>query len=81
MHDLSSNCGIFTGGDRKLANLFRELTAIVYTLKIYRFLLVGSKHPITFFNDYKPILSLLVRKRIKNPRLFYIKLFLYDFQN
>ena len=68
MHALSINCGIFTGSDRKLAKLYRELNAIVCTLKIYRFLLVGSKHPITFLNDHKPILSLLVRKRIKSPR-------------
>ena len=58
----------FTENERKIAFMYREITAIVCGLEIYEFLIFGSKHPITMFTDHKPILSLFARRGNIKPR-------------
>ena len=56
--------------EQKNALMHRKLTATLYSLEIYDFLIIGSKHPITIFTDHEPILSLFARRGNKNPRVF-----------
>ena len=67
----------FTEGEQKFAVIFREITAIVYALEICESLLNGSKHPITFFTDQKPILSLYARKGNVSHRFFRYQFFFH----
>ena len=68
MQVISYNLRIFTESEQKLAVIYRELSAIVYTLEIYEILIIGSKHPITILTDHKPILTLVTRKGNRNTR-------------
>ena len=62
MQLMSCNSRLFNESEQKVAILCREITAIVYALEIYEFLIISSNHPITIFTDQKPILSLFARK-------------------
>ena len=70
MQIISYNSRLFTESEQKIAIIYRELSAIVYALEIYEFIIIGSKHPITIFTDHKPILSLFARKG-KDQRLIF----------
>ena len=81
MQLISYKSSFFTEGEQKAAVIYRELIAIVYAVEIYDFLINGSKHPITFFTDHKPILSLFARKDKKIPEFSDTKQFSHAFQN
>ena len=51
-----------------------ELTAIIYTLTEYEFLILGSKHPIVLFTDHNPIIFLFTQKSIPKHRVYRFQL-------
>ena len=53
--------------EQKLSTLDRELLAIVYTLQIYEFFIIGSPHPIYTFTDHKPLLLCFAKKGNLSP--------------
>ena len=81
MQVISYSSHIFTEKEQKNAVIYREITGKVSALKIYEFLINGSKHPITIFTDHKPILSIFLRKGNINPLFSGTKLFWHAFQN
>ena len=68
MKVISYNSRILNTQEQKLSTLDRELLAIVYALKIYEFLIVGSPHPIYIFTDHKPLLHCFAKKGNVSPR-------------
>ena len=52
---ISANSRLFTHSELRLSTLKREWTAIIYTLTVYEFLILGSQHPTVLFTDHKPI--------------------------
>ena len=58
MQVISYNSRIFTENEQKCTIMYRELGDGAYELEIKEFLIIGSRHPITVFNDHKPIISL-----------------------
>ena len=53
---------LFTQAELRLSTLMRECTAIIYTLREYEFLILGSKNPTVQFTDHKPIIFLFTQK-------------------
>ena len=74
MQSISYNLRLFTESEQKLALIYRELTATVYALEVYEFLIIGSKHPIEFSRDHKPILSPFAGKANINARFLRYKI-------
>ena len=62
MQLMSYNSRLFNECEQKVAILSREITAIVYALEVYEFLIHSSNHPITIFTDQRPIRSIFARK-------------------
>ena len=81
MNLISANSRLFTQAELRLSTLMRECTAIIYTLKEYEFLILGSKHPTVFFTDHKPIIFLFTQKSNPNHRVYRFQLILMKFPN
>ena len=62
MNITSANSRLLKQVELGLSTLMGEFTAILYTLAEYEFLILGSKHPIFFFTDHKPIKILVTQK-------------------
>ena len=50
----SANSRPFTQAELRLSTLMRECSAIICTLTVNEFLILGSKHPTVLFTDHKP---------------------------
>ena len=79
MNLISANSRLFTQGELRLSTLMRECTVIIYTLREYDFLILGSKHPTVLYTDYKPIIFLLTQKSYPNNRVYRFQLILMKF--
>ena len=67
---VSYNSRILITQEQKFSTLDRELLAIVYTLQIYKFLIIGSPHPTYIFTDHKPLLHCFAKKGNLSPRFY-----------
>ena len=67
---ISYNSRVLNTQEQKLSTLYRELLAIVYTLQIYEFFIIGSPHPICMFTDHKPLLHCFAKKEILSPSFY-----------
>ena len=81
MNLISAKLRLFTQAELRLSTLMRECTAIIYTLKEYEFLILGSKHPTFLFTDHKPIIFLFTQNPNPNHRFYRIQLSLMKFPN
>ena len=81
MNLISRNSRLFTQAELSLSSLMRECTAIIYTLTVYEFLILGSKHPRVLFTDHKPIIFLFTQKLNQNHKVYRFQLILMKFAN
>ena len=70
MKVISYNSRILNPQGHKLSTLDRELLGIVHALQIYRFLIIGSPHPIHIFTNHKPLLHCFTKKGNLVPRFY-----------
>ena len=81
MKVISYNSRILNPQEQKLSTLDRELLGIVHALQIYKFLIIGSPHPIHIFTDHKPLLHCFTKKDNLSPRFYRAQMQLTKFQN
>ena len=67
MNRISANSRLNLQAELRLSTLMRECTAIIYTLREYEILILGSKHPTVLFTNYKQIIFSFTQK--SNPNL------------
>ena len=70
MKVISYNSRILNPQEQKLSTLDRELLGIVHALQIYKFIIIGSTHPIHIFTDHKHLLHCFTKKGNFSPRFY-----------
>ena len=70
MRVISYNSRILNTQQQKFSTLDREILAIVYALQIYKFLIIGSPHPIYIFTDHQPLLHCFAKKGHLSPKFY-----------
>ena len=81
MQVLSYNSRILSTQEQKLSTYDRELCAVLFALKSYEFIIIGSRFPITLFTDHNPILYLFTRKGNLTPRQYKAQILITKFSN
>ena len=78
---VSFNSRVFTKDEQKMSTLHRELCGIISALQTYEHFIIGWPHPINFFCDHKPLLSLWARKGRLSHRFFRYQVIITQFTN
>ena len=81
MNLILTNSRLFTHAELRPSTLMRECTAIIYTLTLYEFLILGSKHPRVLFTYHKHTIFLFTQKSNPKHRVYRFQLFLMNFPN
>ena len=81
MELVSANSRLFSTTELRLSTILRECSAIIYAISEYEFLIQGSKHPIIFYTDHKPILFLFTKKNKPIHRVYKFQLILMKCPN
>ena len=81
MELVSANSRLFSTTELRLSTILRECSAIIYAISEYEFLIQGSKHPIIFYTDHKPILFLFTQKNKPIHRVYKFQLRLMKYPN
>ena len=81
MNLFSANSRLLTQAELRHSTLMRECTAIIYTLKEYKFSILGSKHPTILFTDHKPIIFFFTQKSNPNRKAYRFQVNLMKFSN
>ena len=79
MKVISYNSRILNPQEQKLSTLDRELLGIVHALQIYKFLIIGSPHPIHTFTDHKYLLYCFTKKGNLSPQFYRAQMQLTNF--
>ena len=69
MDMISTNSRLFSVHELTLSMILRECSATVYALLEYEFLILGSKQPVLFFTDHKPVMYFFTQNSKPNHRI------------
>ena len=81
MNRISANSRPNLQAELRLSTLMRECTAIIYTLREYEILILGSKHQTVLFTNYKQIIFSFTQKSNPNLAVYRFQLTLMKIPN